>query len=101
MRYETVLKNMVRIGTVDSVDKEKRTARVRFEDKDNLISGELIVLKNQPTVIIEETALTYNLETKTHTHQKEISPWLPDIGQIVLCLYLAMDNADGFVIGGI
>ncbi len=152
----TALKNLVRIGTVDSVNVEKRTARVRFEDKNNLISGELKVLQNHPVIVIEkevdgakwdvnakyasadrklkggsisytkaaqdEITLTKSidyekvnsisepgsscgkkgvLETKTHKHKETIYPWLPYIGQMVLCIYLPNGGGDGFVIGGI
>ena len=34
-----ILKNLVRISTVSSVDPDKRTARVIFTDQDNLVSG--------------------------------------------------------------
>ena len=49
-----ILQNLVRIGTVSSVDPDKRTARVIFTDHDNLVSGELKVLQNQPLIVIEK-----------------------------------------------
>ena len=152
----TALKNIVRIGVVDSVNVEKRTARVRFTDKNNLVSGELKVLQNHPLIVIEKEldgdkwastakyasadrgisggsitymkaapdeitltkAIDYNkvnsisepgsscaktgvLETKTHKHKETIYPWLPYIGQMVLCIFLPIGGGDGFVIGGI
>ena len=152
----TALKNIVRIGVVDSVNAEKRTARVRFADKNNLVSGELKVLQNHPLIVIEKEvdgdkwastakyasadrgisggsitytkaapdeitltkAIDYNkvnsisepgsscaktgvLETKTHKHKEAIYPWLPYIGQMVLCIFLPIGGGDGFVIGGI
>ena len=48
-----VLKEIVRIGTVSWVDPNKRTARVIFHDKDELPSGELKVLQNQPLITVE------------------------------------------------
>lgn len=47
------LENIVRIGTVSSVDVANRTARVEFADKAGMISGPLNVLQNHPTITIE------------------------------------------------
>ena len=139
-----VLKEIVRIGTVSWVDPEKRTARVIFHDKDELPSGELKVLQNQPLITVEkwvdgakwnynaqyasidrklglgesytkaapdvitvERAIDYKCplhgvdETKTHKHVMKVYPWLPYIGQFVLCLYLPNGESDGFVLGAI
>lgn len=139
-----VLKEIVRIGTVSWVDPEKRTARVIFHDKDELPSGELKVLQNQPLITVEkwvdgakwnydakyasidrklglgesytkaapdviavERAIDYKCplhgvdETKSHKHVMTVYPWLPYIGQFVLCLYLPNGESDGFVLGGI
>lgn len=81
----TALKNIVRVGTVSSVDANERTARVKFSDKNNLVSGPLKVLKNSPLMASEIT----------------IDPWLPKVGELVLCVYLPNGESDGFVIGGI
>ena len=51
-----ILKEIVRIGTVSWVDPDKRTARVIFHDKDELPSGELKVLQNQPLITVEKWA---------------------------------------------
>ena len=139
-----VLKEIVRIGTVSWVDPNKRTARVIFHDKDELPSGELKVLQNQPLITVEkwvdgakwnydakyasidrelglgesytteapdvitvERAIDYKCplhgvdETKSHKHVMTVYPWLPYIGQFVLCLYLPNGESDGFVLGGI
>lgn len=105
------LKNIVRIGKVSSVNAENRTARVNFADKNNLVSGPLIILKNSPFITVENTNLTYGVEeaeghthpgiTEEHTHEIKISPWLPSVGELVLCIYLPNGESDGFVIGGI
>lgn len=144
------LKNIIRIGTVSSVNVDNRTARVNFEDKNNLVSGELKVMQNQPTITIEkevdgetwdltakyatanrklglgetygtstpdiialEKKIEYEkkktigscsftgvIEEKTHKHIVKVYPWLPYVGQMVLCVYLP-NGGDGFVIGGI
>jgi phage baseplate assembly protein gpV len=70
------LKNGVRIGTVHSIDDEKKTARVKFEDKGGMISGGLHVLKRK-------------------------DDWMPEVGQMVFCIMIPDGEGDGFVIGGI
>lgn len=50
----TILKNIVRIGEVSSVDLENRTARVKFTDKNNLVSGPLKIIKNRAALTIEK-----------------------------------------------
>ena len=138
------LKEIVPIGTVSSVDKDKRTARVIFHDRSELPSWELKVLQNQPLITVEkwvdgakwnydakyasidrelglgesytteapdvitvERAIDYKCplhgvdETKTHKHVITVYPWLPYIGQLVLCLYMPNGDGDGYVLGGI
>lgn len=154
----TKLKNIVRIGTVSSVDVLNRTARVTFSDKSNLVSGALKVIQNQPLITIEKWVmeegaenkwgyeaeyasidrklglgeryknsvpdiiknekvihyektevppefpgcpLTGVIEKKNHRQTVTVYPWLPYVGQMVLCIYLPNGEGDGFVIGGI
>ena len=54
----TELKNMVRKGIVQNVDKKKMKARVKFGDKGGMISGELHILI-QKRHIIHEPVVTY------------------------------------------
>lgn len=135
------LKDIVRIGTVSSVDVSSRTARVVFPDKENMVSGPLKVVQNQPLITVEKTIagkkwdyaaqyasadrklglgesyttaapdvitnttpdneIKYAGEIRGHTQEIKVYPWLPYIGQAVLCLYLPNGESDGFVIGGI
>ena len=79
-RELTILKNIVRVGSVSSVNTTTKTARVAFADKQDpqgkpLVSGPLKVVQAQA--------------------------WLPIVGQFVLCLFLPNGESDGFVIGGI
>ncbi len=70
----TAIKNAVRIGEVSSVDNTKYTARVIFHDKDGMVSAPLKIMGFP-------------------------SPWLPKVGQYVLCLYLINGESDGFILG--
>lgn len=137
----SILWEIVRIGTVSSVNKEKRTARVILHDKDELPSGELKVLQNQPLITIEKWVdgvkweydakyasidrelglgetytkaapdiiknktpggeIKYAGEIREHTQTMTVYPWLPYIGQFVVCLYLPNGECDGFILGGI
>ena len=68
----------VRTGKISSVNQEKCTAKVLFEQLDNMVSKDLsIITRNGTSLTIEE---------------------LPKINQPVLCLFLE-DSSDGFVLG--
>ena len=145
------LNNIVKIGTVSTVNAEARTARVTFYDRYELVSAELKVVSSQPVVTVEQTvdgqkweykaqyasaprdlglgesytksvpdqielkkkieykkvetlgdcARAGKIEEKTHEYKIKVHPWLPYVGQLVLCVFLATGEGDGFVIGGI
>lgn len=67
------IKNLIRIGTVSAVNGASCSARVAFEDKDNMVSAEL------PIITIGSR------QTKAY--------WLPDVGTQVLCIF--QPNASG------
>ncbi len=67
-------KGIIRIGKVSSVDKIKITARVIFNDLNNLVSAPLPILGTP-------------------------NKWLPEIGTFVVCVYLPNGESDGFIIG--
>lgn len=182
MDARAVLEKTVRVGTVSSVDVEKRTVRVEFPDKQDgdgkpLISGPLKVIQNVPLITVEkwveeekdpnvkwDFSANYNSHDRnlgigesyvkdkyetlkdTITNEKIIKyekwetidkgspipitsnvcgglgipcplngiieykynktlvtvyPWLPYVGQYVVCLFLPNGKGDGFVLGGI
>lgn len=70
---EGILRNLIRIGTVSSINAVNGTVRVLFEDKDNMVSCELPMLSNE-----------YNM---------------PSVKDQVLCLFLANGIENGFCIG--
>lgn len=72
---------LLRTGTVSSVDKEKATVKVFFEDRDESTSGDLrVVTKN-------------TMRTKMY--------WMPEVDEQVLCLFDPRGEEDGYVIGSI
>lgn len=104
---DNILANLVRVGTVFAVDGGARKARVRFEDK-NLTSGWLPVLKSPPFIpsaneAHTETAAGGSGEAafESHRHSLVIKPWMPSVNDTVLCLYVPVENGDGYVLGAI
>ena len=92
------LGRLVRIGTVTSVNNDKRTARVKFQDTNNS-SGELYVLASRPYIP------DYEGPQQTEEGGKlKIKPWMPKVNAVVLVLYLPVENmesADGYILGEI
>jgi len=78
---DPILKNLVRVGRVSSVDPDRCMARVAFEDKDEAVSHDLPVLVRGA------------LAAKDY--------WLPSPGELVVCLYLPSGNSRGFVLGSL
>lgn len=76
-----VLKSLIKIGEVSSVDYAKGTARVVFDDDDSIVSNDLPVLQ------------TNTLQNKDHA--------MPDIGEDVVCLFLPSGNEEGFILGAV
>ena len=107
------LKNMVRVGTVQSVDKDRMTARVKFGDKGGIVSSPLHILKRPVYVIpamesknegkTAEKELKYDvsnvLKTEKHYHEAYISLWIPNVNDMVLCIMVADGDGDGFIVG--
>jgi len=74
-----MVKNLIRVGIVSSVDESKCTARVAFEDRSAVVSYDLPIL------------VRGSLNNKDY--------WLPDPGEQVVCLFLPSGNAQGFILG--
>lgn len=76
-----MLKNVIRVGKVSSIQPEKCTARVAFEDRGGTVSPELPIL------------VRGSLQNRDY--------WMPDPNEHVVCLFLPSGNAQGFIIGSI
>ncbi|AKL95021.1 phage baseplate assembly protein V [Clostridium aceticum] len=66
----SILMNIIRVGTVHSVDEVKGTVKVSFQDKDKIVSNDLPILDRE-----------YDL---------------PKVGQQALCLFLPNGIQEGF-----
>lgn len=77
-QLESVLSNLIRVGTVTSREPKSRV-RVEFKDRGNLQSYSLQVLGKN------------TLENKDN--------WMPDIDEPVICLFLPIGIEQGFVVG--
>lgn len=77
------IKNIIRIGRVSSVDVNTNTARVAFSDKDDLVSGNLMIVNRG------------SMADKDY--------WIPDIDEQVLCLMMPNKSGlglnEGFILG--
>lgn len=73
------INNIIRIGTLSSINSEKAKARVIFEDRDNLVSKELPIIYNR------------TLGTQDYV--------MPKVGEQVLCLFLNNGLEEGFILG--
>ena len=83
MDNEAVLKNLIRIGKVVSINPAKATARVQFSDRDSLVSHDL-------QVICQNT--------------KDVKEYhMPVIGEDVVCLFMpiGVESGCGFVVGAV
>lgn len=76
---ESIVLNLIRIGTVDVINPAAGTARVVFEDRDDMQSYDLRVLKKNTL--------------------KNKDSWMPDIGEQVACIFLPTGLESGFIIG--
>lgn len=74
-----LLNNLVRIGTISSINPKQAKARVMFEDRDNVVSKELNLLF-QRTIGTQDYVI-------------------PKVGEQVVCLLLPNGLEEGYILG--
>lgn len=76
-------RELIRVGIVSSTNPEKNTVRVTFEDKDNLVSGELRILHRGSSAVKDY--------------------WMPAVNDEVVCIFPTNDEnyCDGYVVGSL
>ena len=110
---------MIRIGTVSSYNKDTDTARVYLPDL-KIVSGSLKIVR-QP---LSEGTASVNLGGYTEINKRDYVGgyetiegditieaddcavdftdgfvWIPDVGQMVLCVFLDNGDGDGYILG--
>lgn len=96
---DNIVSSIVRVGSVTAVDNDKRLAQVLFQDL-GLPSGWI------PVMISHDYVPDYDVPQETeeaagHKHEVKIKPWMPEVGDQVLCLYEPVRDGHGFVLGGV
>lgn len=76
---EEALKNVLRVGTVVTRDAARCRVRVQFSDNDGMVSYWCQVLMK-----------------KTHVDKEY---WLPDVGEMAICVFLPFGHEQGFILG--
>ena len=104
----TVFSSFFRLGTVTDVNNDKRIARVKFADL-GYTSGWIPVVINRDFIPDYDVPQRTEFEAggsgdpafASHKHDLIIKPWMPKVGEQVLCLYEPIRDGRGFVLGGI
>ncbi|MEG1688134.1 MAG: phage baseplate assembly protein V [Hafnia sp.] len=76
---DTLIRQLIRVGVVSDIDEKGVTARVTFDDQDDVTSASL-------QVIVKNT-------------DENADYWMPDVGEQVLCLFLPVGPQQGFILG--
>lgn len=72
---------------------------IKYEKLETINGGSAIPVSCTGTA--SECPLSGIIEFKKHRQTVSVYPWLPYVGQLVVCLFLPYGESDGFVIGGI
>lgn len=87
------LEQIVRVGTVSSVNPADRTARVKFSYLGDMVSGNLRVIQQYAC------AVNITLDEAQKHPDSYTTFWMPSVGDTVICLYLPVFNGDGVILG--
>ena len=66
----------------------------------NIVSDFLYILKSS-SFIPEKDVRQKTEIAEAHTHDLKISPYLPNVNDKVLCIFIPCEGGDGFILGGI
>jgi hypothetical protein len=91
------IKDVVRIGIVSSVNAENRTARVKIRDN-GIVTGDLKILYNRKQGVVIEKCFCPD---GPHECKGIVLPWIPEVNDWVLCIFVTGGDGDGFIVGGI
>lgn len=108
-----VLKKIIRVGVIHAYYPDKDAARVKFDDKGGIISAPLKVIRRPRYVVPGEndqtggktasTSLKYDrndsLKTESHSHAAYVTDWVPQVNDMVVCIYVPGGDGDGFILG--
>lgn len=89
------LKDIIRVGIVSKVNAGNMTARVKIQDQ-GIVTGDLKIVQNPPRAEVEIESGTCTAEYKVI-----VKPWIPKVGQWVVCIFKPDGEGDGFILGGI
>lgn len=98
-----VIQNMPLI-TVEKWVKEtpgKWDFKADYNSHDRVLNIGENYVKNKYTPLKDVIENEKEIEGKTYKEIVTVYPWLPYVGQFVVCLFLPNGEGDGFVLGGI
>lgn len=88
---DAMTKRMVQVGVVSAI--QGTTARVIFRES-SMTSGWLPVLQHPGAVVNTKQA-----GDPKHVHEASVTAWMPKINDVVLVIYSAVRNSDGYILG--
>lgn len=106
---------IIKCGRVSSVNTAERTVKVFFEDRDGKVSGDFRVLQHHKAHLIIQPDGQHSDGDggmiADHDHSSKplggsepysyLEYWMPEVGQMVLCIILPARNGHGFVLGAV
>ena len=96
-----VLKKIIRVGTVQTYYPDKNAARGKFDDKGGIISAPLKVIRRPRSIVPgrsdQEGGKTAIAEG--HSHAAYVTDWVPQVNDMVVCIYVPGGDGDGFILG--
>jgi hypothetical protein len=82
----------------DGIKNEKMS---KYEKRETIDEGGAVVCTCPGATHGDVCHIHGVIEHKKHRQTVTVYPWLPYIGQLVVCIYLPKGEWDGFVMGGI